>query len=364
MWLWALQSPVGSTLSLLSGARSRHLAYKRTSTPEATFELDLEHDDAYVLEEALAAGGGGMPVLRCFRLEEQVDGSTLAVCRFAGILDSMSETAAGGSNTVTFAGAFDVLEGRFTETLFARDLEPAADVAVELIDETETLDGPTGILIGAVGVTEPRDVTYEDRKRIADGILDLADAFDFEVVPLANATGQGADLGRFDAWTRQGIDRPEAVFGYGEGTVGNCDEATRNTVRPRNRVYVTGDEGLVGIAEDTASILKYGVWTYVESMSDVIDGTVLDARAEALLQPAPIRTVTFTPDPSKVDDDGTSLTPRPWLDYWLGDTVRVSVRKGAFSYDGSPRIDGIELTIDDDGYEAGHSVAVAADEVL
>lgn len=361
MWLWALQSPLGSTLSLLSGARSRAFRFRRTSTPEATFELDLQHDDAYVLDDALAAGGGGMPVLRCFRLEEQDDGSELVVCRFAGIFDSMSESASAGTNAVTFAGAFDVFEGRVTDALFARGLAPAADVAVDLITATAAVDGATGIVIGDVELTEPRDVTYEPRKRIADGVLDLADAFDFEVVPLADTSGQGADLGRFDAWVRQGIDRPEAVFGYGAGTVGNCDDATRTTQRPRNRVYVTGDEGLVGFAESPVSVLKHGVWAHVEAMSDVINASVLDARARALLQPDPIRTVTFTPDPTNVDGDGTAITPRPWLDYWLGDTVRVSVRKGSFSYDGSPRIDGIDLTIDDEGNESGHTIAVTAE---
>lgn len=364
MWLWVLQNPLGANLSVLTGARSRHLSYKRSSTPEATFDLDLEHDDAYVLQEALVLGGGGVPRLRCFRVERQIDGTERAVCRFGGIIAPLDEGASSGIVTVTARGAFEVYEGRLTDDLFARDLTPAGDIAVELHELTETLDGPTGIVVGDVEVTDPVDVTYDERKRISDAMIDLSDVFDFEVVALAESDGQGFDLGRLDVWARQGVDRPEAVFGYGEGTVGNCDDATRQTLRPINRVWVTGDEGLVGFAEDGASQDRYGVWTETYSMSDVLDQSVLDARAEALLQPNWRRVVTFTPNPSLTDDDGEPITPQPWDAYWLGDTGRLSVRKGSFEYDGAPRLDGIDIDIDDEGYESAHSVTVAAEDVL
>lgn len=363
MWLWALQDAAGSNLSVLSGARERKLSYRRSSTPEATLKLDLEHDDAYVLQEALAIGGGGLPRLRCFRVEEQADGTDLAVCRFAGTNPVLDEGTDDGTVGVTFRGAFEVLEGRFVGELFtwARDITPAADIAVDLITEADDVF-PTGIVIGNVEVTEPRDATY-DLKRVADAVAELSDAFDFELVPLADATGQGFDLARFDAWIRQGTDRPEAVFGYGEGTVGNCHGAGRKTTAPRNRVFVTGDEGIVGFAEDTDSQDRYGVWTHTESMSDVLDLSVLTARAQALLQPAPQRVVTFSPNPAKVDDDGELITPQPWRDYWLGDTVRLTIREGSFVYDGAPRVDGVDIDIDDEGFESGHDLTIAADDL-
>lgn len=356
-----LQEATGQTRSVLSGARSRHLSYKRSSTPEASFDLELEHEDATVLQDVILAGGGGMPRLRAFRVEEQPDGSELAVCRFGGVLSVCEEKAAAGLVSVTFRGVFDVLESRFIETLFARDLVPAGDIAVELIEEVNA-GGPTGLVVGDVEGTDPRDVTYEERKPYADGILDLADAFDFEVVPLAEADGQGFDLGRFNAWVKQGMDRPAAIFGYGADTVGNCLDASRKTLPPRNRVWVSGAEELVGLAEDFESQARYGVWEYASAMSDVLDQGLLDDRAQALLLPGPMRVVSFTPNPSKVDDEGNPVTPLPWIDYWLGDTVRLTVRKGSLQFDGSPRVDGIDIDIDDEGFESGHSVTVQEEE--
>lgn len=354
--MWALQDQNGSNLSVLAGALNRSLSFRRSSTAEAAGEIDLDHDDAYTLVDASLVG---LPRLRCFRLEEQPDKSLLARCRFSGLLSSLDEGGSGKTLTFAFRDAFDVLEGRFTGEVFGRDVTAAAQIAVDLISGTE-LEWPTGIAIGTLEPTEPLDATYE-RKRISEAIVELSSSFDFELVPYADATGQGSQLATFQAWARQGADRPEAVFGYGDGTLGNCSDATRKTGRPVNRAIVRGDEGIIGFAEDAVSIQKYGLWTVDEGMSDTLDVSVLNARARDLLRPNPERIVGFNPDPGYIDDAGDSLTPRPWLDYWLGDTVRLSVREGAYAYDGKPRIDGITIELDDEGYESSHAVTVNTD---
>lgn len=354
-WAWALQDASGANLSLLTGARARYVDWTRSSTPEAYFELDLEHDDAYAVRAAL---GLGVPRLRAFRIEPDLEAGQLAVCRFGGLVLPVEEDAASGLMKVTARGVFEVLEGRFTDELFARDVTPAGDIAVELFELTETIDGPTGMRIGNVDFTTPRDVTHEERKNIADAWAELADAFDYEVVPLSDDTGQGFELGELNIYGRQGVVRDGAAFGYGDETVGNCSGANRQTLRPRNRVIVTGDEGTYAIAEDPASIDRYGVWTHVESMSDVLDESMLQARADELVQGNLDTVVSFTPDPAKVNDDGEPLTPIPGVDYWLGDSVPLTVRKGAFESDGYVRVDGIRVDIDDDGFEAAHTVRI------
>lgn len=358
MWLWVLQAAGGVNLSPLPGATNRRLSYKRSSTAEATADLPLDHDDAYLLIDALR---NGVPILRCFRVERQADGSELVACRFAGPILPLDEDTDSKVLTFTARGAFEVLEGRFVDGLYARDLMPVADVAAELITTTEA-EHPTGIELGTIEDTAARDVSFEN-KRIADAITDLIDDFDYELVPLADDTGQGPTLARFDAWARQGGDlTASALFGYGEGTLDNCTSASRKTTRPVNRVLVTGDQGLTATDEDADSIARYGLWTETESMSDVIDLGRLQARATELLRPDPVRVVSFTPNPAKVDDDGSPITPQPWLDYWLGDDVTLSVRDGAFEFDGAVRVDGIDIAIGDDGYESEHNVQIATGE--
>lgn len=362
-WIFALQDSLGSNLSLLAGAYDRHLSYKRSSTPEAKFSLELEHDDAYSLLEALR---NGLPRLRAFRVELMPDLSLAAVVRYGGIILPLDEKASDGTIEVTSRGMFELFEGRDVgapEAPWARDMQDVGVTIFELIDMVNAeLD--TGIVKGTRESSIPVDVTYEG-KRVSDGIIELlatANGPDLELVPVADATGQGWTMARAEVYSSQGVERPGAVFGYGAGTVGNCSDAGRQTTKPRNRVTVYGDEGIFGYAEDFGSQIKYGLWGDTDSLSDTIDVSLLDARARELLQPEPFRVVTFNPDPTLVAADGTALTPSPWRDYWLGDSVPLSVRKGAFTYDGMVRVDGIDIDIDDDGFESSHGIIVSTEE--
>lgn len=360
MWIWALQEGLGGTLlSVLTGVTSRHLAFKRSNVAEATGEFDLAHEDAYTI---IAAMRDSMPILRCFHVE-QANAAEVAVTvvRFAGIVLPLEENAEAGTLKLTARGVGERLEGRQVgspDLVWARDNTDVGDVLAELLDDANT-EQYTGIELGEVESSIALDVEYEG-KPVADVFNELTGVQggpDIEIVPVADDTGQGAQLGRLEVYASQGQYRDEAVFGYGKDTVANCTDATRQTTRPANRVIVYGDEGTSGFAEDIASQDKYNLWTVTESMGDVVDVGVLDARAEALLQPEPVRFVSFQPDPAHEN------VPLPFAHYWLGDTVPLTVRKGAFEHDGIVRIDGIDIDIDDDtGEDAAHTITVATDE--
>lgn len=358
-----LQAPrVGTNVRVLTGVTGRKLSFKRSSTPEVTGTIDLEHDDAYAINALVS---DGEPILRGFRLEPQGDNTTLAVARVAGVISPISEQAAEGTVNFTARGVFERLEGYLIgdpDAPWSRDFIDAGDAMLEVLAEANA-ERDTGIVPGANPPSSATldSLTYEGKVN-ADAIVELAGTRggpDYEVIPVANENGEGSTLGRFEVYAPQGIDRPEAVFGYGAGTVGNCTDADRQTSRPRNRVIVYGDEGIRGIAEDVQSQDRYGLWTYTESMSDTVDLSLLQARADELLQPDPARIVSFTPDASRIDASGAPLAPQPWLDYWLGDTVRAIIRKGAFVYDGTPRIDALDIELDDDGFESAHVVQIA-----
>lgn len=363
-WKWSLQTAAGVNKSILSNAAQRRLDFVRTSTPEAKLELELEHDDAYKLIELLVAG---QPVLRCFRIEPSnlvaPDYSSLvARCRFAGILASLEESAVSNRASVVFRGVWDRTEGRSID--YVSTLEGAGDVLANIVAVTQIdYAAPLGITQGPVQFTPVKDATY-DRKRIADAAAELASVFDFEVVPLADANGGGLDLGRLDIFTRQGAVRPGAIFGYGAGTIGNCTDATRRWTRPRNIVYIDGDEGLFGYASDGPSIAKHGPWEHREGMVDGLNQGILDARAVEVLQPEWKPTVTINPDPNLVDPKtGLLVAPVPGFHYWLGDTCPATIRKGAFRHDGDVRIDSIGIGLDDEGYENEHDVRIDTEDV-
>lgn len=352
MWRFALQTPAGGLVSTLPGAFDRAVTRKRKNTAELEYKLDVAHDDAALLQQALAAGGGGLPIVRGRRDEPQPDGTTLPVCRFAGIVLPLDEEANDDDKvlTVTVRGGFEWLEGRFTSSLRAFDLTDAGTIASTLIAETE-LEGPTGLIVGTIEPTVGVDATFET-KRLSDAIAELADGdpgFDFDVQPLDDS--YGAKIGRFVIYARQGTDR-DITFGLGPGTVGNVQTASRKTTRPINRAIVYGAEGVTGFAEDGASQQKYGLWGESDSLSDELNAAVLDARASGMLAPEPIRVVAFSPDPYN------PATPMPLRDYDVGDTVSLEIREGAFAFSGRPRIDAITVHIDDEGFESEHSVDI------
>lgn len=352
MWRFALQTPTGSLSSTLPGAFDRSVSRKRKNTSELEFKLDVAHDDATLLQQLLTAGGGGLPIVRGRRDESQPDGTTTAVCRFAGVVLPLDEEANDDEKvlTVTVRGGFEWLEGRFTSALRAFDLEDAGIIVSTLIAEAEA-EAPTGLIVGSIEPTIAVDATFES-KRVSDAIAELADGdpgFDFDVQPLDDSFG--AKIGRFVIYARQGSDRG-VTFGLGPGTANNVQSAGRKTTRPINRAIVYGAEGVTGFAENVPSQQKYGLWTDSDSLSDELNVAVLDARAGGMLAPEPIRVVSFSPDPYN------PATPVPFLDYDVGDTVSLEIREGAFTFSGRPRIDAITITIDDEGFEAEHSIDI------
>jgi hypothetical protein len=206
--------------------------------------------------------------------------------------------------------------------------------------------------MGTIEPTVTRDRTYE-HKQVAGAIVDLTNVqggFDFEVVPVDS----GATIGQFNVYAHQGIDRsngPEAVvFEFGPGTIGNVQKVSRQTQTPLNRVRMLGANGLVSEKSDPVSEAKYGTLMDVLQATDVSEQATLDAQAQAALRPDPIRVIGFTPDPE--------IAPKPWDDYWLGDTVRFRADLGSLQLDIAVRVNGIQLQIDSDGNVASVTLTI------
>ncbi len=82
-----------------------------------------------------------------------------------------------------------------------------------------------------------------------------------------------------------------------------------------------------------------------DSQTDVQSQPLLTQKANGLLRPNPIKTISFTPDL------GLDNCPKPYDDFWLGDTVHFYGRRGAFSEDHAVRVNAITVVVDENGLE-------------
>lgn len=338
-WTFWLADHNGVGLAELTTATGKVLTYARNQPATVEFALSHADDAAYLLLEALR---NGTPTLRCYR-----DG----VLRFNGYLAPFSEELEESATlNAVFRGPFGRLlgdgpgRGRFTGEYDAYT-DDAGQIAKQLIDATNATSH-TGLETpdtGDVPATKARERVYE-YANIGESIVELSqllDGFDFE----ESYEASGAVLATINIMARQGGES-DARFQYGPGTLANVRSVRRETMPPANVVRVFGADGLVGEAEDAVSRERYGDWPLHETASEVDDLTVLTDKANGLLRPNPVTTVAFTPELA-LDN-----CPKPWDDFWLGDTVRLHGRRDAFVLDEEVRINTARIVVDDNGHEA------------
>lgn len=341
-----LCDPAGVQLAELGTARDRLLAFQRNTYGEATFTLSHDDDAAQLLLDTVK--NAGIPTLRCYR---QGTNDPAGVLRLNGYLAAINETADpdAAALAATFRGPFSRLlgdgadRGRFTSAAFTAT--DAGQIAKNLLDAPDgaNLDGYTGLgTTGTIQATKLRDRLYVNTN-VGEAIVNLTrvrDGFDFEEAYVA----QGTTLAVLNVYASQGSVQPNARFEYGPNTIGNVRSLQRTIQQPINRAKVLGANGLVGTAQDNASIAKYGLWPIQQGAPDVLEQTTLDDKARALLRPNPVKTIAFVPE--------LAISPLPWEDFWLGDTIRFFASRGALQEDLTVRVNAITIAIDDTGREA------------
>lgn len=346
-WEFILASQAGIDDIDLEDCSSLSIVYSRSKRgPILTGSLPLESGAMSALSNHL---GNGLPILSGWR-----DG----VLRFRGLWMPMSEQASEdqADGAIQF-GPHVRLASRYTDTIFTG--HDAGHIFSDLLTETNTAS-ESGIRVGTVEDTVDRDRTYVDQEILEAGenLAALDDGFDFEFVPV----NEGPIVARLDIFARQGVDlSAQVVFEYGEGTVGNVSSVIRQTLPPINKAVVIGEPdasdspSLRGVAEDSASQGKYGLFEVRQQASDgTVEQATLDSAAAALLRPALIRTVGFQPAADSFS---------PWDDFWLGDNVSLVVRHGSLDFDLNPRINQVKVQPygDEDGNET-FSVAIDTEE--
>lgn len=312
------------------------LTFQRNTPPMGEPAIQIEDPAAALIHTALA---NGFPRLRGWLGDRLILNAPWAPMQEqATDLDTTD-----GTMSASFRGPSALLEQRYTLANVTVTAEDAGDIALSLLTDTITTYGPLGLRAGTRELTTSRDRTYQ-YKPVSDAISELATVdggFDWEDAPI----DEGFVCGALNIYARQGTDLstgPQAVvFEYGPGTIGNVQQVTRQTTMPVNRALVIGQNGTTGEKTDSFSYNKYGTCMVVVQASDVDVQATLDAQAQALLQPEPVKVLSFTPDPA--------VSPLPWVDFWLGDTVRFRARHGSINEDIAVRVNGITLDIDEDG---------------
>lgn len=360
LWRFALQSPSGATVSLLRQAFDREFDFQRSQPAAFDLKLDHEAEDAYRLLEQLEQG---VPIVRAWRLERQPDTSIRPVIRFAGHVLGVDEQTS-DAITVTALQPPGKFAHRITSELDDHPFEDGGEIFRQLVEDQNAIDA-TGAVMGTVETTAPRDLTYENREVLEalGELTEFQDGPDYDAVPI----DAGATLATLNVYRAMGADRTAAGavvgFGYGPGTLQNCLDARRRWLPPRNLVRVIGDDSLTRDKSDALSRQRFGTFAATDQLADTVDADALDARAQELLAPGWRKLVEVDPDPRKRNErTGELITPAPWLDYWLGDVVQVDVRKGAWNRVDAARVDGIGISIGNDGRESAHELAYADTE--
>ncbi len=330
----------------VSDALGQRVLERRNGPSEASFELSHDQPAAKVLLDTLTSNSD--PWLRCYRDR---------VLRFHGPLSALSEQ---GNETqsgmvATFRGPFAGLQtssggdgGEFVGIRTEYVTTDAGQIAWGLIERP--LEGllPAYIGKGTIQATVKRDRTYERGAGVGEAIIALTTVeggFDFWVEPIE--PNIDAQRGLFHVYAQQGVDRPNVVFEYGSATIGNVTAYRRSVVTPIRKVTAYGANGMKATAAGGGG----GPPTQVISVPDVSVQATLQAIANGALRPRYTFVTEFDPDPA--------VAPQPWVNYFLGDTVRYRAKHGAYIEQRSVRIDSIEVQIDDNGNESAHKLTFA-----
>lgn len=186
-----------------------------------------------------------------------------------------------------------------------------------------------------------------------DEMVALDGGCDYDVTPIDGYSlgTSPMQMGTLNVYTKQGSTRPNAVFALGADIKSNVQQITLSYAPIVTYSTWTGPDtnGQLQAASSGApsSVAgQFGLIEQLQSEPSVSDTTTLTAKAVAdIALMSQLRQVVTISNP--LPD-----APSAFEDYFLGDTVYVSCRKGSLVLASSAlRVHGIDLTVDDVGHE-------------
>lgn len=217
---------------------------------------------------------------------------------------------------------------------------------------TTQMARPGGSLLGMVqGQTDNsvlRDRAYDRGKSVAELVDEMTKVIGGPDVDFNPSETLGASfLGTFSSYARQGIDQPNAVFSHGPGLPTNFagSEVQYGQATTAAAVQATGGNGA-----DTFQAYSNAVASGLGLIEEFINESDAMTAATALSKAQGRVLENQTPRLLLKLKGITSEAPVPFVQYGLGDTVRVTDRRGAIRLDRAvARVEGIELEADVNG---------------
>ena len=282
--------------------------------------------------------------------------------RWSGPVWGMQEQASSGQETLTVnaMGWAELAKHRLTDyrTVFA-DQRDYAIARSLLMAASRRFPFPFIFELPLEqGYERTRTVEkYANVGSVIEELSEIENGFDYEVV--WDST-KNSLVWRF--FRRIGVDKPAVHFAYNWGP-DNLTSINRNfdSARLANHVTATGQNATAFAPPDTANPvsgggsaaqLEYGLFEEQAALSEVVDVNILlaYAGAEVLYREEPIQTFDFTP--KAITAGNPNDIPEMFTDYVLGDTVRLTAKKGRMDFTAQPvRIFGASINIDNEGNE-------------
>lgn len=345
---FVLCSDQGEPFGDIGKAYARKATWQRNGAHTAEVTLDIE--DALALRVA-----PGLTRLKVFC------SSVTTRPVFYGILPATN--APWSASSGTYALTFIDPRGLFFPNRFNAGTENYAQVdqgaiLQGLLDlQNARSGGETFIRAGINATGTLRDRTYSDVQDLATLFSQMSEVIggpDFDVTPFDGFAspltyGSTRIMGLLNVYSRQGNLLPNAKFIYGPKLASNCADISGTNQPIVTLDTVTGAAATDGSAPLTSTYgdpasSPYGMMEARENAQDVIIQATLDAQSRGTVEQARIlRPVLTIKSP-------TREAPQPFREYYLGDTVYATCRKGAIQYaDLALRVDAFSVTDSQEG---------------
>lgn len=186
-----------------------------------------------------------------------------------------------------------------------------------------------------------------------DEMIALDGGCDYDVTPIdGSALGSPTmQMGTLEVLAKKGSLRPNAVFTLGSDLVSNVSQVTLAyapliTYSTHTGIDTNGQPITASSGTPSAVAGQYGLIEQLQADQSVSDATTLTAKTVADI------TLSSVLRPIIQISNPLPDAPAAFEDYFIGDTVYVSCRKGSLVLSNQAlRVHGIDLTIDENGHE-------------
>lgn len=354
---FVLTKPTGEPIGEAIRAASRTLQRRLNTPGVATVQLQLE--DAMALQ--IQPGQSRLRIYRSATASElALNPAAPKVLLWYGSLpaEGVTEETDSGLMTLAFQDPRWVLRQRFLTAPAAFTATDQGSILGSIVTTQNsrqqtwlTPGGTTGIL---------RDRTYDGGKNVADLVDEMTKVIsgcDVDVVPADGYTTSGTRaMGSMNFYARQGTDRPTVLFFYTSRGGGNITgvKSSYAPILTSSTQQGTASDG-TSTAQTFTTATAYDLLEQYDTASDASTAaTLLDKASGVVAENASLRRIVDIGDP-------TWEAPQPYSDYDLGDTVRVTARRGTLALDRvSMRVMGYDLAADQEGNVTSRPILVAS----